>query len=85
MIKKALSVFLSLVICLSIFPTTAYAKESKTYKKYQEAMQATTASGSWSETLTMTANMAISDGSTKMKTKATVTSEVVFQRIPLSV
>lgn len=51
MIKKALSVFLSLVICLSIFPTTAYAK----------------------------------DGSTKMKTKATVTSEVVFQRIPLSV
>lgn len=76
MTKRFLSVFLSLVICLSIFPTTAYAKESKAYQKYQEAMQATTASGSWSETLTMTANMAISDGSTKMKTKATVTSEM---------
>lgn len=76
MTKRILSVFLSLVICLSTFPTTAYAKESKAYQKYQEAMQATTASGSWSETLTMTANMAISDGSTKMKTKATVTSEM---------
>ena len=76
MTKRFLSVFLSFVICLSIFPTTAYAKESKAYQKYQEAMQVTTASGSWAETLTMTANMAISDGSTKMKTKATVTSEM---------
>lgn len=76
MIKRILSIFLSLVICLSIFPATAYAKESKAYKKYQEAMLTTTASGSWSEVLTMTANIAISDGSTKMKTKATVASEM---------
>lgn len=76
MIKRVLSVFLSLVICLGIFPIAAYAKESKAYKRYQKAMQATTASGSWSETLTMTVNMVISDGSAKMKTKAAVTSDM---------
>lgn len=76
MVKRMLSLFLVFVLCVGLLPTTAYAKESKAYKKYQEAMLATTASGSWSEVLTMTANMAISNGSTKMKTKATITSEM---------
>lgn len=76
MLKRTLSLLLAFMLCVGLFPITAYAKESKAYKKYQEAMQATTASGSWSEKLTMTANMAISDGSAKMKTKATITSDM---------
>lgn len=45
------------------------------YSAYLNAAQKTTASGSWSEHLVMTANMAITDGSSKTKTKVTLTSD----------
>lgn len=67
---------MTLAICLSMFPTTAYAKENKAYDAYQAAMQSTVSSGSWTEDLTMTADMSISQGSAKVKTKATLTSNM---------
>lgn len=76
MIKRTISFFLAFILCVGLMPTAVYAKESKAYKKYQEAMQMTIASGSWSELLTVTANMVLSDSSVKMKTKATITSEM---------
>lgn len=76
MIKRILSIFLSFVICLSIFTINVYAKEDKAYQMYQAAIQKTMASGSWSESLNMTANMTISNGSAQTKTKATVTSDM---------
>lgn len=45
------------------------------YSAYLNAAQKTIASGSWSEHLVMTANMAITDGSAKTKTKVTLTSD----------
>lgn len=76
MSKKILSLIMILAICLSMFPTTAYAKENKAYDAYQAAMQSTISSGSWTEDLTLTADMSISQGSTKVKTKATLTSNM---------
>lgn len=45
------------------------------YSAYLNATQKTMASGSWSEHLIVTANMAITDGSAKTKTKVTLTSD----------
>lgn len=44
------------------------------YETYLAAANKTTESGGWSEYLTLTANMAITDGSAKTKTKVTLTS-----------
>lgn len=45
------------------------------YKAYIAAARETTKSGNWSESLTLSANMTITDGSTKTKTKVTMTSD----------
>lgn len=45
------------------------------YSGYLNAVQKTTESGNWSEHLAMTADMAITDGSAKTKTKVTLTSD----------
>lgn len=45
------------------------------YSAYLNATQKTMASGSWSEHLVMTANMSITDGNAKTKTKVTLTSD----------
>ena len=76
MIKKILSFVLLFILFIGFFPSIVYAKESKAYKKYQEAMQATIVSGSWTERLAMTADMALSNSGTKIKTKASITSEM---------
>ena len=76
MSKRILSFVLALIICMSTFPIEAYAKENKAYEAYQDAIQATTSSGSWTEDLTMTADMSISKGSAKTKTKVTITSNM---------
>ena len=76
MSKKIISFILALIMCLSAFPVEAYAKENKAYQAYQDAIQVTTSSGSWTEDLTMTANMSISKGSAKTKTKVTITSNM---------
>ena len=49
--------------------------KSNTYETYISAARKTTEAGNWSEYLTMTANMAITDGSAKTKTKVTLTSD----------
>lgn len=45
------------------------------YSAYLNATRKITESGSWSERLTMTADMAITDGNAKTKTKVTLTSD----------
>ena len=45
------------------------------YKAYIAAARETTKSGNWSENLTLSANMVITDGSTRTKTKVTMTSD----------
>lgn len=74
--KKIISFVLALIMCLSAFPVEAYAKENKAYQAYQDAIQMTTSSGSWTEDFTMTANMSIFKGSAKIKTKVTITSNM---------
>lgn len=74
--KKIISIILFLVIYLCICPAKVYGNENEAFKSYQEAMQATTSSGCWTENLTMTADMSISKESAKMKTKVTLTSNV---------
>lgn len=76
MSKKIITCILALIMCLSAFPVEVYAKENKAYQAYQDAIQVTTSSGSWTEDLTMTANMSISKGSAKTKTKVTITSNM---------
>lgn len=49
--------------------------KSNAYEAYISAVNKTIATGSWSEHLVMTANMAITDGSAKTKTKVTLTSD----------
>lgn len=49
--------------------------KSNAYEVYISAVNKTIATGSWSEYLVMTANMAITDGSAKTKTKVTLTSD----------
>lgn len=49
--------------------------ESDAYQAYALAVKKTTESGNWSENLSMTANMAITDGNAKTKTKVTLTSD----------
>lgn len=49
--------------------------KSNAYETYISAARKTTETGSWSEHLIMTANMAITDGSAKTKTKVTLTSD----------
>lgn len=75
MSKKIISVCLVLIMCLSIFPATVYAKQDA-WQVYQNAYQMTTASGSWTEDLTMTADMKITQGTAKVKTKVTLTSSM---------
>lgn len=75
MSKKIISVCLALIMCLSIFPTTVYAKQDA-WQMYKDAFEVTTASGSWTEDLTMTADMKITQGSAKVKTKVTLTSNM---------
>lgn len=48
--------------------------ETDAYQVYQKAIQATTSTGSWNENLTMTADMTITQGKSKVKTKATIAS-----------
>ena len=48
--------------------------KSNAYEAYISAVNKTIATGNWSEHLVMTANMAITDGSAKTKTKVTLTS-----------
>lgn len=48
---------------------------SDTYKAYMTAVRKTTESGAWSERLDLTANMALTNGSAKTKTKMTMTSD----------
>lgn len=48
--------------------------DSDAYNSYRDAVRVTTASGKWTESMNLTANMAITDGSTKTKTKMTMTS-----------
>lgn len=76
MSKRSISLIMALVMCMSMFSTMAYAKENKAYQEYKDAIQATTSSGSWSEELTMTADMSISQGKAKTKTKVTITSNM---------
>lgn len=76
MARKLLSIFLSLIICLGMLPSPVYANSSDVFAVYQKAVQATVSSGSWTENLTMEANMTIKKGSAKTKTKATVTSSM---------
>jgi len=49
--------------------------KSNAYETYISAAKKTTEAGNWSEYLTMTANMAITDGSAKTKAKVTLTSD----------
>ncbi|MCI7180562.1 MAG: hypothetical protein MSA26_08305 [Lachnospiraceae bacterium] len=74
--KRIISFVLALIMCLSAFSVEVYAKENKAYQAYQDAIQVITSSGSWTEDLTMTADMSISKGSAKTKTKATITSNM---------
>lgn len=74
MIKRIISTLLSFVMCLGMFPLITYAKEDEAFDLYQRAVQNTINSGSWTENLTMTADMTISNGGAKIKTKATVNS-----------
>lgn len=50
-------------------------QKADAYTIYQNAAKKTMESGSWSEKLIMTANMAITDGSAKTKTKINMTSD----------
>lgn len=50
------------------------ASDSEAYNAYQNAMHTTMASGSWTENLTMTADMTLTQGKSKVKTKATIES-----------
>lgn len=74
--RRMISIILVLVIYLSASPTVACAEENKAYQLYQDAIRATTSSGSWTEDLTMDADMSISQGNAKTKTKVTVTSSM---------
>lgn len=49
--------------------------KSNAYETYISAAKKTTEAGNWSEYLTMTASMAITDGSAKTKAKVTLTSD----------
>lgn len=51
---------------------------TEAYEAYLSAAKKTTESGSWSENLSMTADMSISDGSSKTKTKITMTSDAAI-------
>lgn len=75
MIKRIIAACLSFILCLGMLPATAFAKEDA-YTVYMEAVKATMASGSWSEELTMTADMAIEYGTAKTKTKASINSKM---------
>lgn len=76
MSKRIINFVLALIICLSAFSVEVYAKENKAYQAYQDAIQVTTSSGNWTENLTMTADMSISRGSAKTKTKVIITSNM---------
>lgn len=56
-------------------PLIVKVTESDAYQAYALAVKRTTESGTWSENLSMTANMAITDGNAKTKTKVTLTSD----------
>lgn len=73
---KIISILLMISICLETVPYTIYAKENTAYQIYQEAMQATTASGNWNEKMGMTADMALSKDNIKLKTKAAINSDM---------
>lgn len=75
MSRKIISVCLVWIMCLSIFPAMAYATQDA-WQVYQDAFEMTTASGSWTENLTMTADMKIAQGNAKVKTKVTLTSSM---------
>ncbi len=76
MSDRIICCILALIIYVNTFPAIAYADENKAYQMYQDAIQATTSSGSWTEEMTMTADMSISQGKAKTKTKATLTSSM---------
>lgn len=66
--KRVKGYLLALIVCLGMFAFTACAEQkSDAFEMYQAAMQATVKSGSWTEDLTMTADMALESGGTKVK------------------
>lgn len=73
---RIINIFLAWMICLSVFPTVAYANENNVYELYQQAVWTTMASGSWTEDMSMTADMNISRDSATTKTKAVITSNM---------
>ena len=72
--KERAAIFVIMLFILFAFSKKVYAEEKQEYRRYQDAVAATMASGNWTENLDMTANMKISDGSTNLKTEFTVTS-----------
>lgn len=72
--KRIISVFLSAILCSGVFSPITLAKETDAYALYMEAVKNTVESGSWTEELAMTANMTITSGNAKTKTKLNVNS-----------
>lgn len=70
--KKIASFLMALVICVELLPITVLAKDTTAFDLYKNAVQAITSSGSWTEALTLTGDMAISKGKVKTKTKVTL-------------
>lgn len=71
--KEILTVFTEFEqpLVVNLTPST----NANVYNAYKEAARNTTASGKWNESMSLTANMAISNGSAKTKTKMTMTSD----------
>lgn len=88
MMRKIISLFLSFAIFLGMWganlpgifdkniPGNVHSEEPDAYDLYQAAMLVTVGSGSWTEELTMRADMAIVYGSNKSKTELSLQSNM---------
>ncbi len=72
--KKITNFLIALMLCIGMFSINALADDNIVFELYQKAVQKTTNSGSWTESLTMIGNMSISKGTAKTKTKVTLES-----------
>ena len=72
LVNKSYSIYFNITASMSDFSAETDAEEDNIYQVYQEAVQVLTSSGSWTEDLNMTANMSISKGNAKTKTKASL-------------
>lgn len=71
--KRITALCMAIVIWLGTFPVSVFA-EDDAYQAYLEAAEKTTASGSWSEDLSMTADMEITYDTAKARTRLTLES-----------